>query len=305
MKKTTLLLLSCAGVLAGCYTSPEMNEGRYENLYIEDESACRYNDGIYQHKGLRRCLENRMAYEDANKKTVKILQQKDGTALVIPKTYDDALMSEQNRVYEVVERDTNTIFTNENAKASEEDFARLVEKPVVEEELADAVLPEPALVVDESDVVIPEPALVVDESDVVYETPPDENVVETEHSVQETDASVPVVQETDASMPVVQIVVEAENPAPPQVVPVVEQVVQTEEEVEEDKECCDECCENEEDTSDEKDMTFVMQPSDDEVIISIKSKKKSGETCTCKQKKSKKTEVFKKNEKEYLPLEEK
>lgn len=291
MKKTTLLLLSCAGVLAGCYTSPEMNEGRYENLYIEDESACRYNDGIYQHKGLRRCLENRMAYEDANKKTVKILQQKDGTALVIPKTYDDALMSEQNRVYEVVERDTNTIFTNENAKASEEDFARLAEKPVVEEELADAVLPEPALVVDESDVVIPEPALVVDESDVVYETPVDENVVETEHSVQETDVSVPVVQ----------IVVEAENPAPPQVVPVVEQVVQTEEEVEEDEECC----ENEEDTSDEKDMTFVMQPSDDEVIISIKSKKKSGETCTCKQKKSKKTEVFKKNEKEYLPLEEK
>ena len=291
MKKTTLLLLSCAGVLAGCYTSPEMNEGRYENLYIEDESACRYNDGIYQHKGLRRCLENRMAYEDANKKTVKILQQKDGTALVIPRTYDDALMSEQNRVYEVVERNTNTIFTNENAKASEEDFARLAEKPVVEEELADAVLPEPALVVDESDVVIPEPALVVDESDVVYETPVDENVVETEHSVQETDVSVPVVQ----------IVVEAENPAPPQVVPVVEQVVQTEEEVEEDEECC----KNEEDTSDEKDMTFVMQPSDDEVIISIKSKKKSGETCTCKQKKSKKTEVFKKNEKEYLPLEEK
>lgn len=284
MKKTTLFLLSCAGIVAGCYTSPEMNEGRYEDLYVEDESACRYNDDTYQHKGLRRCLENRMEYENANKKTVKILQQKDGTALVIPKTYDDALMSEKNRVYEVVERDSNTVFTNENAKASEEDFARLPEEPAVEKELADAVLPEPPLV--------------VDESDVVYEMPVDGGVVQTEYSV----------EETEDAMPVVQIVVEAENPAPPQVVPVVEEVVQAEEEVEEEpeeEECCDECCEDTEDTSDEKDMTFVMEPSDEEVIISIKSKKKSGETCTCKQKKSKKTEVFKKNEKEYLPLEEK
>lgn len=284
MKKTTLFLLSCAGIVAGCYTSPEMNEGRYEDLYVEDESACQYNDDTYQHKGLRRCLENRMEYENANKKTVKILQQKDGTALVIPKTYDDALMSEKNRVYEVVERDSNTVFTNENAKASAEEFEQLSEKPAVEEELADAVLPEPPLV--------------VDESDVVYETPVDGEVVQTEYSV----------EETEDAMPVVQIVVEAENPAPPQVVPVVEEVVQAEEEVEEEpeeEECCDECCEDTEDTSDDKDMTFVMEPSDEEVIISIKSKKKSGETCTCKQKKSKKTEVFKKNEKEYLPLEEK
>ncbi len=309
MRKTTLFLLSSVSILAACYTSPEMNEGRYEDLYLEDESACRYNDNLYQHKGLRRCLEDKVAYENSNKKTVQIIQQKDGMALVVPKTYDDSLMIEKNRVYQVIEHDSNTIFVDSKANVSEEDIAKLPSNAVLDEGRPS----EPPLVVEESTEVVQS----------TEQTKPGKAELEEIESVTKTKTTnvfeeegiIRTMPEQDGSTPVVQVVVEAENPAPPAVIPVVEEVLDEDTEAEEccEEECCEEeqdCCEDAvESVSDKNGVTFVMQPSDDEVVISIKTKRKCSENaeeqCPCAKKKVKKIETFKKNEKEYLPLEEK
>ncbi len=326
MKKTILLLLSSVSILAACYTSPEMNEGRYEDMYIEDESACRYNDDTYQHKGLRKCLETKAAFDSANKKTVQIVQQKDGTALIVPKTYDDSLMLEKNRVYQVVDRDSNAVFVDSSAEVSEKDIAKLPKKADVKEEHS----PEPPLMVDDvtitkeeanegdgiiydaSGVALRQNDIVYDTSDVVYDDGTVERRIYRQSTVVENDNA------ENGESPVVQVVVEAENPAPPQVIPVVEEVWETQTVEEEDCGCEEDCecdceeecgCEEEEVAPEADDVNVVMQPSDDEVVISIKTKKKSVKTsekpCPCKQKKAKKVETFKKNEKEYLPLEEK
>ena len=94
MKKTTLLFLSTVGVLAGCYTSPEMDEKRYENLYISSSAACRQPEDTYQHKGLRSCLENRIAWDNAHKKTVEIIPNDKGLPLVVTKTTDGVMVKE-------------------------------------------------------------------------------------------------------------------------------------------------------------------------------------------------------------------
>lgn len=105
MKKTTLLLLSTC-LLCGCYSTPEMNEVRYSHRMTQNPLGCD-SVGSYQNEGLRNCIESRMAYEDANKKTVTIIPTDNGT-LVVPKTGDDEDMKDPSRVYEVVEPKSNT-----------------------------------------------------------------------------------------------------------------------------------------------------------------------------------------------------
>jgi len=102
MKKTILLLLtsvSCV-LMSACYTTPEMDENKYRLSYEEGEIGCN-TQADYQHEGLRECIEKRMAYEDAHKKTVTIIPTENGT-LVIPKAQGDVDMMDTSRVYEVV-----------------------------------------------------------------------------------------------------------------------------------------------------------------------------------------------------------
>ena len=116
MKKTTLLLLtSCA--LAGCYTSPEMTENKYRDFY-SDTSICGTST-MYQNKELRECIENSLADEDQNKKTVSILPLPNGDTLVVPKTDDDAELKDVKRVYEVVDIKTQSSVVIENGQMTE------------------------------------------------------------------------------------------------------------------------------------------------------------------------------------------
>jgi len=115
MKKTTLFLLSSVSVLIGCYSSPEMNENRYEEMYQNSTATCRQPEESYQHKGLRSCLETRIAWDNAHKKTVTIIPNDRGLPLVLPKTYDSEKMLEENRVYEVIDSNSNAVFVNDSA----------------------------------------------------------------------------------------------------------------------------------------------------------------------------------------------
>lgn len=120
MKKTTLLLLSTC-LLCGCYSTPEMNEVRYSHRMTQNPLGCD-SVGSYQNEGLRNCIESRMAYEDANKKTVTIIPTDNGT-LVVPKTGDDEDMKDPARVYEVVEPKSNTQIVIKNESLTEDSAA--------------------------------------------------------------------------------------------------------------------------------------------------------------------------------------
>ncbi len=132
MKKTTLLLLSTC-LLYGCYSAPEMNEVRYSHRMTQNPLGCD-SVGSYQNEGLRNCIESRMAYEDANKKTVTIIPTDNGT-LVVPKTGDDEDMKDPSRVYEVVEPKSNTqIVIKDESLAEGNAVAQASETQVVVDE---------------------------------------------------------------------------------------------------------------------------------------------------------------------------
>lgn len=131
MKKTTLLLLtSCA--LAGCYTAPEMTENKYRDFY-SDTSVCGTST-MYQNQKLRECIENRLAEDEKNKKTVSILPLENGDTLVVPKTADDAKLKDTTRVYEIVDIRENAPVVVEEGNSTEIQQEEVTDNIVVEED---------------------------------------------------------------------------------------------------------------------------------------------------------------------------
>ncbi len=119
MKKTTLLLLtSVSCLLSACYTTPEMDENKYR-VYYENNDKCCDTQSVYQNSGLRNCIEEQMAKDDANKKTVTIIPTERGT-LVVPKAVGDEEMKDTNRVYEVVDiSKTDTVVIKEGSSSAQ------------------------------------------------------------------------------------------------------------------------------------------------------------------------------------------
>jgi len=105
MKKTTILLLTCAlpVMLSACYSTldEEMARAQKRRNY-QSVMGCQIDD-VYQNAGYRDCVEA-TAIEKAKKhKTVYLSEDMEGTSLVVSKGEGDIEMLDPTAVYERVE----------------------------------------------------------------------------------------------------------------------------------------------------------------------------------------------------------
>ena len=105
MKKTTLLLLTCAlpVMLSACYSTQDEDMARAQKRRsYQSVMGCQVDD-IYQHAGYRDCVEATAAAKAKKHKTVYLSEDMEGTALVVSKGEGDIEMLDPTAVYERVE----------------------------------------------------------------------------------------------------------------------------------------------------------------------------------------------------------
>lgn len=105
MKKTTVLLLTCAlpVMLSACYSTMDEERARIQKRRAyQSVMGCQIDD-IYEHTGLRDCVEKTAEQKMRQKKTVYLSETIEGQAVVVSKGEGDIEMLDPTAVYERVE----------------------------------------------------------------------------------------------------------------------------------------------------------------------------------------------------------
>ncbi len=137
MKKAAFLLVCSLSVLLNaCYsTRDSLQERVQQRRAMQAEEGCT-NQAGYQHEYLRDCIEATQLKK--GRKSVHILQDHQGRALVVPKTEGDEQMMDLNSVYSVVDI-TSKEAVIEGAVATEEQIISPAEDMNTEEIMEEAL----------------------------------------------------------------------------------------------------------------------------------------------------------------------
>ena len=322
MKKTLLILLTTVACLSlvACYTTPEMDELRLRTDYESTEGGCSAYTN-YMHEGLRNCIESSIEYDEQTKKTVTILPTDSGT-VVVPRAYDDETMMDTDRIYERVDINDNSVeITYESAPkgtvgqavtttTTETVSTKTVSESVSKTSAAVSAEATSEKAVDETESEEKEENEENEESPVVVEET--ETVLETEIVTDpKTTVEAEVVAEPGTILEIEEVTDE-NNTA------VVDNVKEVESETEVETAATD--------SEKGRKVTVVVKPLREDLVVSVdldggsNAAAKKTETSTVQTKKTtvvktqkkkegasvqEKTKIFKKNEKEVLPIEEK